>query len=94
MCFNEKTIEKLKSNPEEKDFILIIIKLLNNIDDYYFYLLCDVIPVFEIRDLLEENINEMAPNHRRLLSMTYAKYYVISPFNILPISAFLFLIIP
>ena len=84
MCFNEKTIEKLKSNPEEKDFILIIIKLLNNIDDYYFYLLCDVIPVFEIRDLLEENINEMAPNHRRLLSMTYAKYYVISPFNILP----------
>ena len=83
ICFNEKTIEKLKTKPEEKEFILYLFKLINHIDDYYFYLLSETIPIFEIKDLLEENINEMEPDHRRILSITYSRFYVISPFNIL-----------
>ena len=83
MYYNEKSLENLKSKPHEIQFIHSILKLIIAIDDYHFYLITDNIPQYDIRDLLEDNINEMEPDHRRLLSMVYSRFYAVSPFTIL-----------
>ena len=36
-----------------------------------------------MKRILEEKINSMEPNERRIISMVYWHYFVVSPFNLL-----------
>ena len=72
-----------KITEKEHGLVIIIYKLLYNIDDYSFYLITDEIPKFEIKSLLQDKIDSMSFIDRKTLSSVYMRYYFISPFNIL-----------
>ena len=75
------TDEKLTE--KEHSLVLNIYQLLYKIDEYSFYLILDEIPKFEIKTLLQKQIESMSFIDRKILSAVYMRYYFISPFNIL-----------
>ena len=89
LSFNEGLIEdNLEDNenqpkPEERSFILYFFKLIYQMNDYQFYIATDEIPKFDLKALIEDKVNSMDPYDRRILSLVYSKYYVISPFNLI-----------
>ena len=86
--FDESLIQEEEDNPkkikkDEKDFIHTLYKLVLKLGDYHFYILTDNIQKYDMKRILEEKINSMEPNERRIISMVYSRYFVVSPFNLL-----------
>lgn len=69
------------SHENLKQFILLVFKCINNLQDNYFYLLTDYININQVEEIFKSN-GDMDPIGKRIITKVYDKFYIQSPFHI------------